>query len=168
MLDNRGQPLLTPLSMTVPRPGVVALVGPHGAGKDVLGRILGRQATNYTGRVSIDGMPLAEMSVERASHLIGYAGDEPELIAGTIRDNILLPLKRHRPALQRDGLSEREHRRFVESIRSGNRPFRSRLTGPITRALASPTTPRWWRASARCSTCSASGRTSTSSASAAR
>ncbi|TAJ29730.1 ABC transporter ATP-binding protein/permease [Bosea sp. (in: a-proteobacteria)] len=123
MLDNRGQPLLTPLSMTVPRPGVVALIGPHGAGKDVLGRILGRQATNYTGRVSIDGTPLAEMSVERASHLIGYAGDEPELIAGTIRDNILLPLKRHRPTLKRDGLSEREHRRFVESIRSGNPPF---------------------------------------------
>lgn len=124
MLDNRGQPLLMPFSLSLPRPGLVALVGPQGGGKDVLGRVLGRQATNYTGKVLIDGEPLADMSVERASHLIGYAGDEPELIAGTIRDNILLPLKRHRPAIKREGrVGEGEHRRFVEAIRSGNSPF---------------------------------------------
>lgn len=124
MLDNRGQPLLMPFSLAAHRPGVVAVVGPHGGGKDVLGRILGRQATNYTGRVFIDGKPLSDMSVERASHVIGYAGDEPELIAGSISDNILLPLKRQRPALKRNqDVNGPEHRRFIESIRSGNSPF---------------------------------------------
>ncbi|CAH1668561.1 hypothetical protein BOSEA31B_13295 [Hyphomicrobiales bacterium] len=124
LLDNRGQPLLTPLSFSLPRPATVAVIGPPGSGKDVLGRILGRQATNYTGRVLIDGEPLSEMSVERASHIIGYAGDEAEIIAGTIRDNILLPLRRRRPALKPDGpISPQEHRRFVEAVRSGNSPF---------------------------------------------
>ena len=124
LLDNRGQPLLTPLSFGVPRPGIVAVVGPHGGGKDVLGRILGRQATNYTGRVLIDGEPLATMSVERASHIIGYAGDEAEIIAGSMRDNILLPLQRHRPTLKPAGaVTPAEHRHFVEAIRSGNSPF---------------------------------------------
>ncbi|KRE09826.1 hypothetical protein ASE63_04725 [Bosea sp. Root381] len=124
MLDNRGQPLLTPLSLRIPRPATVALIGPPGSGLDVLGRILGRQAMNYSGRVLIDGTPLARLSVERASHLIGYAGNETEVIAGTIRDNILLPLRRLRPSLTTDErLTPAEHRRFVEAIRSGNTPF---------------------------------------------
>jgi putative ABC transport system ATP-binding protein len=124
LLDNRGQPLLTPISFSVPRPGVAAVVGPHGGGKDVLGRILGRQATSYAGRVLIDGEPLAEMSVERASHIIGYSGDEAEIIGGTMRDNILLPLRRRRPSLARDrSRSPEEHGRFLEALRSGNSPF---------------------------------------------
>lgn len=124
MLDNRGQPLLTPLSFVLQRPGWVAVIGPHGCGGDVLGRILGRQATNYTGRVLIDGELLADMSVERASHLIGYSGDQAEVIAGTMRDNILLPLRRRRPEIKSDGpVSPEEHRRFVEAVRSGNSPF---------------------------------------------
>lgn len=124
MLDNRGQPLLTPLSFSLQRPGCVALIGPHGSGGDVLGRILGRQATNYSGRVLIDGELLADMSVERASHLIGYSGDQTEIIAGTMRDNILLPLRRRRPEIKSEGpVSPEEHRRFVEAVRSGNSPF---------------------------------------------
>jgi putative ABC transport system ATP-binding protein len=124
MLDNRGQPLLMPLTVRIPRPGEVALVGPAGGGLEVLGRILGRQAMNYSGRVMFDSAPLARMSVERASHLIGYAGNETEIIAGTIRDNILLPLKRRRPDMRPQGrLSTSEHRRFVESLRSGNTPL---------------------------------------------
>ncbi|QEL25359.1 ABC transporter ATP-binding protein [Bosea sp. F3-2] len=124
MLDNRGQPLLTPLSFSLQRPGCVAVIGPHGGGGEVLGRVLGRQATNYTGRVLIDGELLADMSVERASHLIGYSGDEAEVIGGTMRDNILLPLRRRRPEIKSDGpVSPQEHRRFVEAVRSGNSPF---------------------------------------------
>jgi putative ABC transport system ATP-binding protein len=124
MLDNRGQPLLTPLSLRVQRPGAVAIIGPHGGARDVLGRILGRQTMSYSGRVVIDGVTLSRMSVERASHLIGYAGSETEIIAGSIRDNILLPLKRLRPSLKPQGrVSQDEHRRFLEAIRSGNTPF---------------------------------------------
>lgn len=124
LLDNRGLPLLTPISFTVPRPGIAVMVGPPGGGKDVLGRILGRQATSYAGRVLIDGEPLAEMTVERASHIIGYSGDEAEIIGGTIRDNILLPLRRRRPSLGKDrSISPQEHGRFVEALRSGNSPF---------------------------------------------
>lgn len=124
MLDNRGQPLLAPLTLHLTRPGVVALIGPPGGAREVLGRILGRQAMSYTGRITIDGHNLSRLSVERASHLIGYAGSEAEIIAGSLRDNILLPLKRRRPKAAPAGkLSTQEHRRFLEAVRSGNTPL---------------------------------------------
>lgn len=124
MLDNRGQPLLNMLSLRLPRPATVAIIGPPGSGRDVLGRILGRQTMSYSGRVLLDGSDLSRMSVERASHLIGYAGAETEIIAGSIRDNILLPLRRCRPSVKPDGRSPPgEHRRFIEAVRSGNSPF---------------------------------------------
>ncbi len=124
MLDNRGQPLLSPLSLRLPRPGAVAVIGPDGGGREVIGRILGRQAMAYSGRVVIDGQALARMSVERSSHMIGYAGSETEIIAGSLRDNILLPLKRRRPSARPEGkVSQEEHRIFMEAIRSGNTPF---------------------------------------------
>ena len=124
MLDNRGQPLLSPLSFQVPRPGVVAVVGPAGGARDVLGRILGRQVMSYSGRVLIDKTSLARLSVEKASHLIGYAGQEVEIINGTLRDNILLPLRRRRPSLKpKEPVTPQEHRRLIEAVRSGNTPF---------------------------------------------
>ena len=48
-----------------------------------------------------------------------------EIIAGTLRDNILLPLKRRRPSAQARPARSRqeEHRRFLEAIRSGNTPL---------------------------------------------
>ncbi|WP_181832769.1 ABC transporter transmembrane domain-containing protein [Bosea caraganae] len=123
LLDNRGQPLLTPLTLRVPRPGTVAIIGPDGGARDVLGHILGRQVMSYSGRVMIDRLNLGRLSVERASHLIGYAGHDGEIINGTLRDNILLPLKRHRPSARPEGrLTPEEHHRFIEALRSGNTP----------------------------------------------
>lgn len=124
MFDNRGQPLLTPLSFSVRRPGIVALIGPAGSGRDTFGRILGRQSMNYGGRVLIDGHSLSGLSVERASHLIGYAGPDVEIINGSLRDNILLPLKRRRPTFKPDrAVDQQEHRRFIEALRAGNTPL---------------------------------------------
>lgn len=124
MVDNRGQPLLAPLTLSLRRPGRIALIGPAGGGRDTLGRILGRQTMSYAGRVLIDGEPLDAISVERASHLIGYAGPEIEIINGSLRDNILLPLKRKRPVVKPDEvIDQAEHRRFIEALRAGNTPL---------------------------------------------
>ncbi|WP_332683888.1 ABC transporter ATP-binding protein/permease [Bosea sp. (in: a-proteobacteria)] len=124
MFDNRGQPLLLPLSFSVRRPGCVALIGPAGGGRDTLARIIGRQATSYGGRVLIDGRPLSSFSVESASHVVGYAGPEIELINGRLRDNVLLSLKRRRPTIKPErSVDQAEHRRFIEALRSGNTPL---------------------------------------------
>lgn len=124
MSDHRGQPLLLPLSFSVKRPGCIALIGPAGGGRDTLGRILGRQSMGYEGRVLIDGRPLSSFSVESASHMIGYAGPDAEIINGRLRDNLLLPLKRRRPTIRPGRLVDQtEHRRFIEALRAGNTPL---------------------------------------------
>lgn len=124
MSDNRGRPLLLPFSFSMERPARVALIGPQGSGRDALARILGRQNMAYGGRVLIDGQPLDGFSVARASHLIGYAGSDVELINGSLRDNILLPLRRRRPSLPTDRkLDLAEHRRVIEALRAGNTPL---------------------------------------------
>ncbi|MDU0340610.1 ABC transporter ATP-binding protein/permease [Bosea rubneri] len=123
MSDNRGQPLLLPLSFAIPRPSCVALIGPAGSGRDTLARILGRQSMGYEGRVLIDGHPLSSFSVESASHLIGYAGPDTEIINGRLRDNVLLPLKRRRPSIPDRAIDPAEHRRFIEALRAGNTPL---------------------------------------------
>jgi putative ABC transport system ATP-binding protein len=125
MLDNRGQPLLSPLSLRL-----------HAAGRGRGDRPQWRRARDarphsraagdksYSGRVLIDS--------ECAGPDVGGAREphdrlcrhETEIIAGTLRDNILLPLKRRRPDEGRPARSrQEEHHRFIEAIRSGNTPF---------------------------------------------
>lgn len=121
VVDNRGYMLLSPLTATIARPATVALVGPVGSGRDVLAQVLGRHVTSYNGRVTLDGEDLATMSVQRSSRLIGYAGQDVEVLQGSLRDNVTLSVKRKPPDLSSDFLSDPERqRRFSESLRSGN------------------------------------------------
>lgn len=122
--DNRGQLLLEPTSFALARPGFAALLGPAGSGRDALGRVLGRQITSYSGKVLLDGHELSGLSVETAARLIGYAGEDVEILQGSLRDNLALSLKRRRPGLPDAVESNPAVRRIImEALRSGNTPL---------------------------------------------
>jgi putative ABC transport system ATP-binding protein len=121
--DNRGHVVLEPISFVVPRPSFVALLGPAGSGRDVLGRVLGRQTTSYGGKVNLDGHELSTLSVEAASRLIGYAGEDIEILQGSLRDNLTLSLKRQRPMLPEGFANPKVRRIIMEAVRSGNTPL---------------------------------------------
>ena len=122
--DNRGQLVLEPLSITIERPSCAALVGSVGSGRDVVGRVLGRQTTSYSGKVFLDGLELSTLSIEASSRIIGYAGQEIEILQGSLRDNLALSLKRRRPKLVKDGaVNPRVRRMIMEALRSGNTPL---------------------------------------------
>jgi putative ABC transport system ATP-binding protein len=123
--DNRGQTLLEPLTLIVPSGACAILVGPPGSGRDVLGRVLGRQITGYSGKVNIGPVELSHLTVRSASHLIGYAGHEIEIIQGTLRENFILSLQRRKPTQLFDkGLDASDRKRIIEAVRSGNSPLR--------------------------------------------
>jgi putative ABC transport system ATP-binding protein len=121
VVDRRGNALLENLTTAIERPALVALVGGSGSGRDILAKVLGRQITDYRGTVRFGGVDLRSLPEPVASRLISYAGSEPPLFSGTIRDNVLYSLRRHAPEPSpADGVDAAERRRRAEAERSGN------------------------------------------------
>ncbi|MEZ0495643.1 thiol reductant ABC exporter subunit CydD [Sphingomonas sp. IW22] len=81
-------PAIDRLSFSVPPGATVALLGPSGSGKTSLLHLLLGLAPLSGGEVMVAGQSLALMGSVAAS--AAWAGQHPLLIAGTIRDNLLL------------------------------------------------------------------------------
>jgi ATP-binding cassette subfamily B protein len=73
----------------------VALVGPTGAGKSTLVRLLLGLYRPDAGKICYDGRPLADLGLSRLRRQIGVVLQDSFLIGGTIRENIAL----HQPDL---------------------------------------------------------------------
>ena len=70
----------------------LAVLGPNGAGKTTLLRLLAGLDAPATGRVEIDGEPIAEAEVNLRRR-IGYATQRPGLLSTTVVRNVELPLR---------------------------------------------------------------------------
>jgi ATP-binding cassette, subfamily B, bacterial MsbA len=67
---------------------VVALVGPSGAGKTTLASLLPRFWDVTSGRITIDGVDVRELSFADLRGAIGVVPQEPALFSGTVRENV--------------------------------------------------------------------------------
>ena len=82
------RPILQGLSFNA-RPGeIIGLVGPSGAGKTSLARVLAGAALPDRGTVRIDGAAYADWDAERLARSIGYLPQDFVLFSGTVKDNI--------------------------------------------------------------------------------
>jgi ATP-binding cassette subfamily B protein len=71
------------------KPGeVVALVGPSGAGKSTVAQLLSRLYDPQSGRITVDGQDIREVSPASLRRQVGVVSQEPMLFATTIADNI--------------------------------------------------------------------------------
>ena len=76
-------------SRSTSAPGeTVAFVGASGAGKTTLLALLPRFYDPTAGRITIDGLPLASMTVESLRRQIGLVSQDVFLFGGTMRENI--------------------------------------------------------------------------------
>jgi ABC-type multidrug transport system fused ATPase/permease subunit len=66
----------------------VAIVGPTGAGKSTIAKLLLRYYDVDEGQVLIDGRDVREVTLESLRRQVGVVPQEPFLFAATIRDNI--------------------------------------------------------------------------------
>jgi len=80
----------------------VAFVGPTGAGKSTLAKLITRFYDPTEGRVLIDGHDLAGVTFRSLRSQLGVVPQEPFLFAGTIRDNIAFA----RPGATREEVAE--------------------------------------------------------------
>ncbi|WP_308169478.1 ABC transporter ATP-binding protein [Acrocarpospora catenulata] len=82
------RPLIENLSLTVEPGQTVAIVGPTGAGKTTLVNLIMRFYEVTGGRITIDGVDIAEMSREELRADIGMVLQDTWLFGGTIAENI--------------------------------------------------------------------------------
>jgi branched-chain amino acid transport system ATP-binding protein len=89
----QGADVLRGVSLVIPRGGLVALVGRNGAGKTTTLRSVMGLLPLMAGRISVDGVDLAQIPAFRRAQLgIGYMPEDRRLIGRlTVADNLLLP-----------------------------------------------------------------------------
>ncbi|MET9257875.1 ABC transporter ATP-binding protein [Streptomyces sp. NPDC003717] len=87
---DRGGEVLRGVDLTV-RPGErLAVVGPSGAGKTTLSRLLAGVDAPTAGSVTVGGVPVTALGPERLRRQVVLVTQEHHVFLGTVRDNLLI------------------------------------------------------------------------------
>jgi ATP-binding cassette subfamily B protein/subfamily B ATP-binding cassette protein MsbA len=76
------------LDFTLPRGGMVALVGESGAGKSTIVNLLLRLYDPTSGRILVDGVDLRDLVLQQWRNHIGVVDQDPFVLNASLRDNI--------------------------------------------------------------------------------
>jgi PrtD family type I secretion system ABC transporter len=83
-----GRPILFGVSLDVAPGEILAVIGPSGAGKTSLMKVLVGAAEPTVGTVRVDSAQLSDWDADDLGRHIGYMPQQPSLLEGSIRDNI--------------------------------------------------------------------------------
>ncbi|EOC1311800.1 heme ABC transporter permease/ATP-binding protein CydD [Cronobacter turicensis] len=89
ILSPQGKRLAGPLTFTLPAGKRVALVGQSGAGKSSLLNLLAGFLP-YEGSLRVNGVELRELEPDSWRRQLSWVGQNPQLPAGTLKENVLL------------------------------------------------------------------------------
>ncbi|GGL03647.1 ABC transporter ATP-binding protein [Mangrovihabitans endophyticus] len=101
-----GEPVLREVSFRVPCGARVALVGPSGAGKSTVFALIERFYDAGRGTVCVDGVDVRDLPRAALRRRLGYVEQEAPVLAGTLRDNLLLTAPQADEAQLRAALAE--------------------------------------------------------------
>src|SRR3954453_1883838 len=82
------RPALDDVDLTVPAGTTLALVGETGSGKSTLASLVARLNDPTTGRVTIDGIDVRDVTLADLARVVGVVSQETYLLHGTIRENL--------------------------------------------------------------------------------
>ncbi|MCL1888123.1 MAG: ABC transporter ATP-binding protein/permease [Kiritimatiellaeota bacterium] len=106
-------PALADINLEVAPGEWLCVMGPSGSGKTTLLQILARLYDPTEGRVTLDGIPLAEIAFHDIRRNIALVPQEPQILSGTIRDNILYGRRDATPREVMDAAISAEAHPFV-------------------------------------------------------
>jgi ABC-type multidrug transport system fused ATPase/permease subunit len=86
---RRTLPILRNVSLTIEPGEKAALIGPSGAGKTTIMRLLMRYMDPTSGSILIDGHDLRDVRLSSWLNVIAYVPQQAQVFDGTIRDNLL-------------------------------------------------------------------------------
>ncbi len=87
--QSASTPALTDISFDVKRGDTVAFVGPSGAGKTTLVKLLVGLYPPQSGDILYNGHPAATIDLNQLRERIGFVTQDTQLFSGTIRENLL-------------------------------------------------------------------------------
>jgi ATP-binding cassette subfamily B protein len=85
---DRDEAALESVSFAVDPGETVGVVGPTGAGKSTLVKLLFRFYDPDRGRIEIDDRDVRDVEVESLRDALGYVSQDPFLFSGTVRENL--------------------------------------------------------------------------------
>lgn len=89
MTQQRGDAtILQDLTVDIPRTAITALVGPSGAGKTSMLRLLNRLDDPTSGDVLLDGQPITSYPVGDLRRRVGFVFQRPAMFPGSVADNL--------------------------------------------------------------------------------
>ena len=86
--DDDAEPIVEDISFTVDGGDTLALVGPTGAGKSTVLKLLLRMYDVDEGAISVDGQDLRDVTIPSLRQAIGYVSQETFMFYGTVKENI--------------------------------------------------------------------------------
>ncbi|MCR4311973.1 MAG: ABC transporter ATP-binding protein/permease [Candidatus Uhrbacteria bacterium] len=84
--------VLTDVTFTLGRGESVALIGRSGCGKSTITRLMQRYFDPSGGRVLVNGIDLRRVKLSSWKRLVAYIPQKPQIMDGTLRDNLLYGL----------------------------------------------------------------------------
>jgi ATP-binding cassette subfamily B protein len=88
-VGEQSTTVLEGLDLAVDAGETLVVVGPTGAGKSTVAKLVARFYDPTSGRVCIDGTDLRSVTIESLRRQLGVVPQEPFLFHGTIRDNLV-------------------------------------------------------------------------------
>jgi len=85
---DQGPEVLHEVDLRVPAGTTLALIGPTGAGKSTVAKLIARFYDPTAGRVTLDGVDLRRVRLADLRQAMGYVPQEGFLFSGSVADNI--------------------------------------------------------------------------------
>ncbi len=118
-----GDMIVENASFSLELPATVALLSNGSPAASMLARVLARRVRGFAGRISIGERDLTQLPLSVAGRRIAYAGVDPIIFPGSIRDNLVYGL-RFKPTATAEADKREIAQRIAEAARTGN-PFES-------------------------------------------
>jgi ATP-binding cassette subfamily B protein/subfamily B ATP-binding cassette protein MsbA len=112
-------PLLTGLNLAIAPGEVVALTGANGVGKSTLIRLLLRYYDPQAGRITLDGIDIAELQVQDLRRQFGYVPQRPLLFNASVCENIAFGIDEPDPAALERAINLAQAGTFIAHLPRG-------------------------------------------------
>ena len=85
---NKGQSILRNISMDIQKGQTIGVAGPTGGGKTTLIKLLLRLYDAKSGKITLEGIDIRDLSLKNLRENIGFVSQEVYIFHGTIKENI--------------------------------------------------------------------------------